>query len=423
MVSRKLKYAVRNQVEMQLECLDQQLPPEHLVRELWAYVEQMNVCGLLTNIESFSGKPGAPAFDPRTLICLWLYATTDGVSSARKLSRLCREHLVYRWICGGEEINYHTLSSFRSVCGLTLENLLVGTLAILHDEGFLDLQKLSVSHDGMRVRASAGKDSMHRRGKVESSLQQAKIYYDELQTLTDNETSDSINKRKKSARLRAAKERVERLEESLKTLETLEDNQRQRTDREVREPRVSTTDPDAAMLRMANGGKDVSHNIQFTVENKTRVVTSVYIAQGSSDTGTLVPAMIEHQRLHGQLPTQVLADRGFFKYKDIAYLEQRGTEVYLPDLYPDAKNRRVLKSEQPYIEKWKQRIETDAAKELYKQRASTVEWVNACARNQGLQQLLLRGRSKVWITALWHALTHNLRRIFSLRKELAEQLA
>jgi transposase len=421
MISRKLKYAVRDQVEMQLDSLDQLLPPDHRVRELWAYVEQMDVSGLLANIVSFSGKAGAPAFDPRTLICLWLYATTDQVSSARKLARLCEEHLVYRWICGGEQINYHTLSSFRSDCGRTLEDLLVGTLAVLHDEGFLDLQQLSVSHDGMRVRASAGKGSMHRRGKVESSLEQAKIYYAQLQSAANEEDSETANKRKRSARVRAARERVERLEESLKTLETLENNQRPRSDREPREPRVSTTDPDAAMLRMANGGKDVSHNIQFTVENNTRVVTSVYIAEGSSDTGTLAPAMNEHQRLHGQLPNQVLADRGFFKYKDIAALERQGTEVYLPDLYPKAKRRYISKADRPYIEKWKQRIETPASKQFYKTRASTVEWVNACTRSQGLQQLVLRGRGKVWSIALWHALTHNIGRIFALRKEFEFQ--
>ena len=422
MCSRKLKFAVRDQIEMQLESLDQLLPPEHRVRELWDYVELMDISCLLKNITTTQGRAGAPAFDPRTLICLWLYATTDGVGSARKLSRLCREHLVYRWICGGEPVNYHTLASFRSECGKLLEDLLVGTLAVLHDEGFLDLKKLSVSHDGMRVRASAGRDSMHRRNKVESSLEQAKAYYEQLLCAAEEEASETVNKRKRSARLRAARERLERLEQSLKTMEKLEKSQRRRSDRKQTEPRVSTTDPEAVMTRMANGGTDVAHNIQFTVENQTRVVTSVHITESSSDTGTLFNAMREHQKLNGSLPDQVLADQGFFKYQDIAELERAGTQVFLPDRFPDVKSRKFCAADRPLIAQWRARIATPAGKQLYKARGSTVEWVNACARNQGLHQLPVRGRTKVKIIALWHALTHNIRRLFALRRELAEEL-
>ncbi len=63
------------------------------------------------------------------------------------------------------------------------------------------------------------------------------------------------------------------------------------------------------MLRMANGGKDPAHNVQFTVEVNTRAITSVHIAPLSSDTGTLLPAMERHAGVYGRLPSRVLRAR------------------------------------------------------------------------------------------------------------------
>jgi len=417
MSSPKIKYACRDQIEMHVGSLDQLLPPDHPVREVWAYVEKMNIDGLLRRIRSVKGEAGAPAFDPRTLICLWLYATIGGVSSARELSRLCEVHLVYRWITGGDSINYHTLASFRGNCGKELEALLVASLGLLQDEGFINLKEMTVAHDGMRVRASAGRDSMHRRGTIEESLQEARHYY---QSLKERDTDpEEMTARRAAARDRAARERIERLEESLKAMEKLEKAQRVRTDRKPRELRASTTDPDAGMLRMANGGKDVAHNIQFTVEVDTRVVTSVHVPLHSSDTGTLVDAMKEHERLNACLPNRVLADQGFFKYDDIAELERTGCEVLLPDLYPKSKRVSVAKRNREYIDNWKERIESGHGKEVYKKRPSTVEWVNARARQRGLIQLPVRGLVKTHVIGLWHALTHNVERTISLRRQKA----
>src|SRR5438094_556080 len=141
---KKLRYAVRNQVEMQILCLDQMLPSDHLAREIWAYVEKMDLTKLLEEVDSVQGEPGAPAFDPRTLMCLWLYATVEGVGSARDLARLVGESLSYRWIAGGEAINYHTLSDFRTDHGDILDQLLTASVALLAEEGRVDLVNMTV---------------------------------------------------------------------------------------------------------------------------------------------------------------------------------------------------------------------------------------------------------------------------------------
>ena len=99
-------------------------------------------------------RPGHPATSPRLLLALWLYATSDGVGSARALERLCKSDDVYRWLCGGVSVNYHSLADFRVGCTDLLDRLLGEHLAALAKGGLVDLEKLA--QDGVRVRANAG---------------------------------------------------------------------------------------------------------------------------------------------------------------------------------------------------------------------------------------------------------------------------
>jgi hypothetical protein len=60
---------------------------------------------------------------------------------------------------------------------------------------------------------------------------------------------------------------------------------------------------------------------------------------------------------------------------------------------------------------------TQAAKEIYKERAATAECVNAQARNRGLHQFTVRGLKKVKAIATWFAIAHNMARAFALQPQ------
>jgi transposase len=417
----KLVRAVRDDLQMHAGTLDDMVAPEHVVRDVWRFVEKLDLSRLLDAIRSREGKGGAPAFDPRVLLCLWLYATVDGVGSARRLSRLCEEHVVYRWIAGGLSINHHTLSDFRSCNGPLVERLLVASVVMLAQDGLVDLDSMTVAHDSTHVRACAGIGSMRGRPALEQALVAAR---ERLESLArQGEGEDGRRTRSEAARERAAGERVERLQEALGVMEEMEARPlRERPGREQQAPRVSTTDPQASLQRMANGGKNVAHNVQFTTETNTRAIVAVQVSPVASDTGTLAPAMENLERVQGALPGRVLADRGFFKYEDIGSLERRGCLVSMPDLYPGAKRTSAHGDYRPEIAAWRKRMKNDEEKRTYRLRASTVEWSNACVRRQGLQQLTVRGRTKVLAVALLHALAHNMTRIFAFAR-LAEQTA
>ena len=55
----------------------------------------------------------------------------------------------------------------------------------------------------------------------------------------------------------------------------------------------------------------------------------------------------------------------------------------------------------PAITDWRERLGSQAAKDIYKKRAATAECTNAQTRNRGLRQFLVRGVCKVKSIALF----------------------
>jgi transposase len=146
--------AERSQVEMRPYHLDALLAADHRARAIWGAVEGLDLGRFYEGIAARGSDPGRPAIDPKILVALWLYATSEGVGSARELARLCESHDAYRWICGGVGVNHHTLSDFRVGHAEALDELMTQVLAVLMRQGLVKLRR--VAQDGMRVRASAG---------------------------------------------------------------------------------------------------------------------------------------------------------------------------------------------------------------------------------------------------------------------------
>ena len=168
----RLRRAVRDQIVMHWEAVDDLIPEDHRARMVWAYVEGLDLSPLLEKFEAVEGAVGRAGTDPRILLTLWLYATIEGVGSARELDRLCELHAAYKWICGGVSLNYHTLADFRVQHEAFLDNLLTHSVAALLKSGVVELKR--VAHDGLRVRAAAGSSSFHRRPTLERHLEEAR---------------------------------------------------------------------------------------------------------------------------------------------------------------------------------------------------------------------------------------------------------
>lgn len=428
----RVRAARRDQIELRACDLDSLLGGDHAARTVWEFVQSLDLEPLHARIKAVEGAAGRPAIDPAILVALWLWATVDGVGSAREIDRLCERDDAYRWICGGVGVNYHTLADFRTQHVEWLDAQLTRSIASLLERKLVTLSV--VSQDGMRVRASAKAASFRRRGRLEKFMHEARAQVDALKAELD-EDAGAGTRRKQAARERALREREERIARALATMHEIEALEPAKQDhppikkpnsappsggkppRAEAEPRVSTTDPEARVMKMADGGFRPAFNAQLAVDTATQLIAGVDLVNIGSDMGQMVPMHEQIEQRYGHTPAHWLADGGYSKLQAIDAVAQRGTQPLMPP--PSSRDPNVdpfapKSTDSENVARWRTRMASHEAKELYKQRAATIECTNAQVRRRGLYQFLVRGRLKTRGVLLWHALAHNLMRMRSL---------
>ena len=425
----------RNQVELRACDLEALLADDHPARTVWAFVQALDLAPLYARIKSVSGRGGAPAIDPAILVALWLWATIDGVGSAREVDRLCERDDAYRWICGGVGVNYHSLADFRTEHEGWLDAQLTRSIASLLDRNLVTLNV--VAQDGLRVRAAAKAASFRRRDKLAELHAQAQAQVLALKKeLTEDAGASS--RRKQAARERAAREREQRLAAALATMDKIKPAREPKKPKPSKrrgrgnndsgppggvaakpepEPRVSTTDAQARVMKMADGGFRPAFNAQLAVDADTQLIAAVAVVNSGSDMRQMDPMHQAVQQRYGLTPSHWLADGGFTKLEAIEALTERGTQPIVP--VPASRNSQIdpmkpKASDTPAQALWRQLMGDDWAKDLYVWRAATIECANAQLRRRGLTQLNVRGLIKARAVLLWHALAHNLMRMRSL---------
>lgn len=214
----RLRVPHRDQIELHWASLDELLEGDHRVRLVWAAVAGLRLDGWLDEIQAVEGNVGRNATDPRLLVALWVYATLEGIGSARELARLCEKHLVYQWLCGGVSVNYHLLADFRSQGGDQWDDLLTQIVAALLAEGLVTMTR--VAQDGMRVRASAGKASFRRRSPARIASGSSPPAGADAQTIGRRSARGAEPTATRCAR--AAGERAERIEQAIRNCEELQ---------------------------------------------------------------------------------------------------------------------------------------------------------------------------------------------------------
>jgi transposase len=386
--------------------LENLLSADHLARLIWEAVTQLDLTAFYESIVVVEGGPGQAATDPQILVALWTYATSQGVTSARDLNDLCVEHLAYIWLCGGVPMNYHTLSDFRVKHRQALDGLMTQVLARLCHADLVAFDH--IAQDGIRVRASAGAASFHRQVTLEKHLAEAQDLLATLEAQSPAET-EALSAREQAARERAARERVERLEAALAELPAA---QAAKPAAEREEARVSSTDPEARVMKMPDGGFRPAYNVEYASDTAHRVITGVDVTNAGSDKAEMVPMVDQvHERCE-QLPADWLVDGSFVSLPAIEAGAARQVRVLAPVPEPKDKTRDPalpLATDSPAVAEWRARMATPEAKATYQLRAATSECVNAQARSRhGLLQFRVRGLIKVLCVALWIAITHNL---------------
>ena len=411
----RLRKPFRQQIEMHNASLDELLDSDHPARAAWDVVQGLDVSAWLVDVKAVEGVCGRDGTDPRLLLALWVYAAVQGVASARELARQCELHLAYKWLCGGVTVNYHLLCDFRSQSESKLDELLTQVVAGLMDQKLVTLRY--VSQDGMRVRASAGRSSFRSRTRLEKCLVEARQQVQTLKQLADADPQE-LSARQTAARERADRERQARIEKAMEACEDVEQKRRESRSRHQNKPALgSSTDPDARIMKMGDGGYRPAFNVQFATDVDSGIIVGVDVVNAGGDNGQMAPMVDQVRERYGVSPENCLVDGGFLNLSDIEHVEtDHQCAVYMP--LPNEK-KQLAAGDDPYARgkndtdgpaRWRTRMGTDAAKVIYKLRAQSAEWVNAICRNHNLQRMPVRGLERTRSVGLLHALTHNLLR-------------
>lgn len=415
----RLRVAQRSQVVWAARCLDELLPPQHRARTIWAVVQSLDLSGFERPIKAREGVAGRDSTDPRILVSLWLYASVRGIGSARELARLCTESKPYEWICGQVTVNHRLLSDFRTDHGDALDDLFTNVIATLVKK---DLVKVTrISQDGLKVRASAGSSSFRRGSTLAKLREEAAEHVKQLRALLDDPAqSAGLSARKRAAKERALNERLARIEAARKLIPKLQERQARSAKRlskkqqreQQKEPRASTTDGEAMRMKMGDGGYRPALNVQLACDTESRAIVGVAVTNEGVDYEQSEPMREQVERRTGQRVEQHLYDGGYVKTEAIERAEEQGVTVYAPPKPPRNKEQRgdefvPRKGDSESIVRWRERMGSEVGKQVYKQRASTIETINAQQRRSGLVQLTVRGIGKSTCVALWSALAYN----------------
>jgi transposase len=384
-----------------------------MARQVWAYVEGLDLSVFYKQVRTTVRSSGRSAIDPAILMSLWLYATLDGVGSARLLDRLCRSEAAYRWLCGGVGVNYHTLSDFRIEAGEFLDDLLSKSVAGLIEAGLIDVSTVAV--DGVRVRASAGSGSFRRGERLGQLYEAARQTVEKLRTEVA-EDPGSAQRRRAVRRQAAAQDRLRRLEEARAAQAEIEQHrqqqdasQRRKKPRNAKPARASTSDAQARVMKMADGGYRPAYNPQIKTTPSGAHIIGLSVTNIGSDQGLLEPALAEIEQRYGVRPGRVLADGGYSSKDDIELLHAEGIELFCP-LPNNTKGdpAEPRRGDGPGALAWRKRMATPQGQATYRQRFAT-ERPHAHMRTHGLQRLLVRGADKVKAVMLWHVHAFNFR--------------
>jgi transposase len=362
----------------------------------------------LRGIRARGERPGRAATDPQLLIALWLYATIDGIGCGRQLARLCIESDPYKWLCGGVSLNYHTLNDFRVDHERALDDLLTQMIAVLTQAQIVSVAR--IAQDGTRIRASAGANSFGERETLEQHLEAARAHLEAVMRAAADPTTSA---RQKAARERGARERQERLEQALVELKKVEQAKAQQKDKPTKDhpARASSTDPEARMMRMPDGGTRPAYNLELATDCDSRAIVGVEATNAGSDAGQDAPMRDQVEERSEEAIEEQLIDGGFISLEAIERAASEEVTVYMPVPKPRSVgvNPYAPKpTDSEAVAQWRQRMGAPATKQLYKQRSSTIETINGELKTErGLNRLLVRGLRKVQCVALWSALAYN----------------
>jgi transposase len=412
--------------------LDSQLPDDHRARLVWGFVEGLDRSEFYDRIKARDTVAGHPATDPRVVLAVWLYATLEGIGSARAIDRLCQRHAAYRWPCGGAPIYHDLLAEFRRENAALLDRLLTQSVTGLIAEKLVTLEELAI--DGTKVRACAGRGSMSKRKRLESIEKAVAERMAELKSELDKDPAEPERRRKRWA-LQAAEELARRVERARRKLAELEQEKTARAktypkeEAEKSEPKVSVSDPEVGSMRLADGAVAPAWNVQMAAAYG--FIVAVDPTDRRKDSGLAPGVVAKIAERCGRAAQRLLAYTTAMTREDVVTLAQQHHDMTVSPPAPECSDvkastlrarRSKRRREPPAVMAWRTRMASEEGQEVYR-RGKLTERAHGIIKNRGMTRFLVHGREKVRAVCLLQALALNLSWADTLRRRIAAAAA
>jgi transposase len=314
--------ADRDQQVLRAIDVNELIEPEHPARLIWEFLDSQNLDRFYEGIKAVQGVAGRECWDPKVLITLWIYAYSEGISSAREISRLCQHHPAFQWITGLLVVNHWNLSQFRVQHAEALHNLFVDVLGAMQSQGLITLT--TVMHDGTKIEANASSSSFRRQGTIQEHLRAADEHVKYMEAVGDSQTHTQVEK----AKLSRARQKAEKLRLAISELEKV--RALKSGDIEKHDARVSITDPESRIMKHSNGGFEPSYNAQISTDAANKIIVGVEISQSGSDFGQLLQGLHTIEQNMGQLPSQIVVDGAYVSASNIAAVQDKNIDMFGP---------------------------------------------------------------------------------------------
>jgi transposase len=375
------------------------LGPDHLCFFIHRVVERLD----LSAFEAEYGDEGRRPYAPALMVKVWLYAYALGVTSSRRMEERVREDLAFRWLAGNAEPDYWTLNDFRRRHGRALNDVFTQVVEAARSLGMGKLGHVAI--DTTRVAANA---SRHRVDSVKTLRQERAKIRRQIRrwqrACQAAEGEEAPGTRVGERQVRALEERLGEIPQRLKELKKTGLKQ------------LSRTDPDSRFLKQARGFT-LGYTVAMAV-TEDHLIVEQRVGQESSDNELLLPVADGAMERCGEWPERVSADSGLYSDPNLAGLEGRGIDGYVPDPYEArelnlGRRGRRRNWQNPEHQRMVKKLRTQEGRAVYRRRKAIVEPVFGVLKQQrDLRRFRLRGLAKVAVEVTLAATAFNLTRMW-----------
>jgi len=427
------------------------LPDNDLVYFIMEMLDQLDLSAIY---DSYDGtKGGQPAFDPKMMAGLLLYAYCVGLPSSRKIEKATYHQVPFRVLTADQHPDHDTIAEFRKRHLKALSGFFVQILRLCQKVGLVKLGHVSL--DGTKVKANASKHKAMSYGRMEKKAEELEAEVRRLlqEAQATDDAEDALYGKGKRGdelpeELRFKQKRLEKIKEAMESLEqeakakadakrkemaekeqALKEQGKKRRGKKPKAPiekpdpkaQRNFTDADSRIMKdSASKSFEQGYNCQVAVDDKSQIIVASGVTQQSNDKQQVKP-MVEaiKDNTGGSKPRKLSADTGYFSEWNIEYLEGESIDGYLAtgkhkhtDITESVACGRIAK-DATKKERMARKLRTKKGRETYSKRKQIVEPVFGQIKEvRGFRRFLLRGLENV--TGEWDliCLTHNVLKLF-----------